>query len=214
MRGPQRNLKLRVSACGCSLLGTVAGSPRGSTAFGSTHGFARILWLECWPMSQPAPSAHRAPDNLSLLAAVTHSSGGMHPLVGVGHHPPLPPQGHATGPDRFASSASQAPTARSALHNSSEPPVASGSAALPDPSQASGTPSRTARKSSHLEDRSEDGFGEDGRPRKKSRQALSCGECKVGTSVDLPGLREERADDSFGLRRGARSRRVHSFAVR
>ncbi|BGP57169.1 hypothetical protein JCM8202v2_004809 [Rhodotorula sphaerocarpa] len=129
-------------------------------------------------MSQPAPSAHRAPDNLSLLAAVTHSSGGMHPLVGVGHHPPLPPQGHTAGPDRFASSASQALPNRSALHNSSEPPVASGSAALPDPTLASGTLSRTARKSTHLEDRSEDGFGEDGRPRKKSRQALSCGECK------------------------------------
>lgn len=198
MRGPQRNLKLRVSACGCSLLGTVAGSPRGSTAFGSTHGFARILWLECWPMSQPAPSAHRAPDNLSLLAAVTHSSGGMHPLVGVGHHPPLPPQGHTAGPDRFASSASQALPNRSALHNSSEPPVASGSAALPDPTLASGTLSRTARKSSHLEDRSEDGFGEDGRPRKRSRQALSCGECKVGARANEPDQPDVRADGNSG----------------
>jgi len=137
-------------------------------------------------------------DRLSLLAnAVTQPDHAMHhPLAGVGHHQhhPFPPSSHLgtpappphlashhPGPYGYAAAlASQSPDSPdSAPHHELAPTTTS---AL----STGGTKKKAARQMSQHGDDDGDGRDADGQPlRKRTKQSLSCGECKVRQPISL-----------------------------
>ncbi|GAA5981692.1 hypothetical protein JCM10908_004568 [Rhodotorula pacifica] len=125
----------------------------------------------------------------------------QHPLSGVGHAggylPTSSANQHAGG--AYAGSASHVALARpggmpgpgstNQLHHlsMSQSPVSSDAGetnGFRQPNMAAVAAAKKARKSSQLtEGREDDGEGEDGHARKRSKQSLSCGECKCDRRV-------------------------------
>lgn len=106
-----------------------------------------------------------AHNSLDLLASVmSHPSASRHPLDGVGHYsqPPAASSSHHYHPN--PTSYANSPDSQTSSH-----------AYTANPSK----PGKKARKSSAIAGNDEEGDGNEEGSRKKSKQSLSCGECKV-----------------------------------
>ena len=133
-------------------------------------------------------------DNLSLLASVTQAAPMQHPLTGVGHaNSPATSSSSANGVSaagvRHASS-SHAGIGPSHLHalSLSQSPASSDGGELGgfrQPNLAATAAAKKARKFANGQHDEECADGEDGHSRKRSKQSLSCAECKVRFRTDM-----------------------------
>ncbi|GAA5958954.1 hypothetical protein JCM8115_000702 [Rhodotorula mucilaginosa] len=122
-------------------------------------------------------------DNLSLLASVTQAAPMQHPLTGVGHANSSSSANGASAAGVRQASSSHAGIGPSHLHalSLSQSPASSDAGeagGFRPPNLAAAAAAKKARKfaDGHHD---EDGFdGEDGHSRKRSKQSLSCAECK------------------------------------
>jgi hypothetical protein len=144
-------------------------------------------------------------DSLNLLAEATN-----HPLAGVGHrsssyhqpsapfHPSYPPTNQQYHHHQQQQSYAGSPESQNSPHGQ-----ASTSSAT--------TGKKKSRKSSAIAGNEEEGEGQDEGARKKSKQSLSCGECKVCLLFHAVLLFSLFWADLFLVHRGGRSRFVLSL---
>lgn len=136
-------------------------------------------------------------DNLSLLASVTQAAPMQHPLTGVGHANYSPAATSSSSAANGASAASvrhasssHAGFGSSHLHalSLSRSPASSDAGEVGgfrQPNLAATAAPKKARKFADGHHDEDGADGEDGHSRKRSKQSLSCAECKVRFQVDM-----------------------------